>query len=98
MDSLRIVAVTVFLLLCAGTTLAQNNPPSSAQNLTQSTSSPVEVYVFGEQPVSTATEQTYGKKTSSFAPPPHRSIFSPAPFPDSTRCSIREEAKPTVFS
>ena len=69
MNSSRIVAVMALLLILrARTTLGQNNPPSSAQNPTQSASAPVEVYVFGEQPVSTATEQTVRQKDLELRP------------------------------
>jgi outer membrane receptor protein involved in Fe transport len=69
MSSSRIVAVmALVLILRARTTLGQNNPPSSAQNPTQSASAPVEVYVFGEQPVSTATEQTVRQKDLELRP------------------------------
>jgi len=69
MNSSRIVAVMALLLILRErTTLGQNTPPSSAQNPTQSASAPVEVYVFGEQPVSTATEQTVRQKDLELRP------------------------------
>ena len=60
--------MALLLILRARTTLGQNTPPSSAQNPTQSASAPVEVYVFGEQPVSTATEQTVRQKDLELRP------------------------------
>jgi outer membrane receptor protein involved in Fe transport len=72
MNASTIIYVTALLLILrTGTTFArfaQDNPPLSAQSPTQSTSSPVEVYVFGEQPVSTATEQSVRQKDFDLRP------------------------------
>ena len=69
MNPSGIVAVTVFLLLVRmGTALAQNNSPASTQDPSQLGSSPVEVYVFGEQPVSTATERSVRQKDFELRP------------------------------
>jgi hypothetical protein len=99
MNSSRIVAVMALLLILrARTTLGQNTPPSSAQNPTQSASAPVEVYVFGEQPVSTATEQTVRQKDLELRPTATPVDILTSSVPVYTPCSIKEAAKPTSIS
>jgi len=59
-----------FFCLHSRLTLAQDTQGSRAQPTTQAqvSSQPVEVYVWGEQPVSTATEQTVRQKDFELRP------------------------------
>ena len=77
---------------------AQASPSQATQSPQPSSTEPTEIYVWGEQPVSTTTEQNVRQKDFELRPQAHRSIFSPVRFPVFIRFSIRAAARRTSIS